>query len=250
MMTTSLSVVIPVLNEEADLPPSIDCVVAFLSGNFESYDWRVVIADNGSTDSTPEVGEELSKAYSRVDYLRLEERGRGLALRTVWLGSDADIVAYMDVDLSTELEALPALVRAVEDEGHDVAIASRLKRGARVIGRPPHREAISQIYSLMVRGMFWAGIRDYQCGCKVLSRRAVDDLVPLVEDNGWFFDSELLLLAQANGYRVKEVPVTWTDDPDSRVRIVNTAYGDVKGLLRLRFGGLRRASRRLASRDG
>ena len=107
----------------------------------------------------------------------------------------------------------------------------------------------SQIYSLMVRTMFWTGIRDYQCGCKVLSRRAVYDLVPLVEDNGWFFDSELLLLAQANGYRVKEVPVTWTDDPDSRVRIVSTAYGDLKGLLRLRFGGLRRASRRLAGRD-
>lgn len=249
-MTTSLTVVIPVLDEEADLPPSTERVVEFLSANLDSYDWRVVIVDNGSTDSTPEVGKKLSKAGSRVDYLRLEERGRGLALRTAWLGSDADVLAYMDVDLSTELDALPAMVRAIEEEGFDIAIASRLKRGARVMGRPPHREAISQIYSLMVRGMFWAGIRDYQCGCKVLSRKAADDLVPLVEDDGWFFDSELLLVGHANGYRVKEVPVTWTDDPDSRVRIVSTAYGDLKGLLRLRFGGLRRASRRLAGREG
>ncbi len=244
-MITSLTVVIPVLNEEADLPPSTDRVVEFLTANLDSYDWRVVIVDNGSTDSTPKVGERLSQTHERVQYLRLEQRGRGLALRTAWLASDADVVAYMDVDLSTELEALPGMVQAVDGGAYDVAIASRLKRGARVVGRPPLREAISQIYSLMVRMMFWAGIRDYQCGCKVLSRRTVDDLVPLVADNGWFFDSELLLLAHANGYRVNEVPVTWTDDPDSRVRVVSTAYGDIKGLLRLRFGGLRRASRRL-----
>ena len=119
-----------------------------------------------------------------------------------------------------------------------------------MIGRTPLRELISRSYSLIVRTMFWSGIRDYQCGCKVVSRRTVDDLVPLVRDNGWFFDSELLLLALHTGYAIDEAPVTWTDDPDSRVRIVRTAWEDLKGLARLRFGGLRRASRRLAGRGG
>ena len=248
-MSTSLAVVIPVLNEETDLPPSTERAVEFFSASLAAYDWRLVIADNGSTDSTPEVGRRLASVHDRVDYLRLERRGRGLALRTAWQAADADVAAYMDVDLSTELEALPGMVRAVEGGECEIAVASRLKRGARVIGRPPLREFISRSYSLLVRTTFWSGVRDYQCGCKVVSRRTVDDLVPLVEDNGWFFDSELLLLALHTGYAIEEVPVTWTDDPDSRVRIVSTAWGDLKGLARLRFGGLRRASRILAARS-
>ena len=248
-MSTSLTVVIPVLNEETDLPPSTERAVEFFTAKFAEYDWRLVIADNGSTDSTPEVGKELARAHDRVEYLRLERRGRGLALRTAWQRAGSDVSAYMDVDLSTELEALPRMVRAVRDGGFEIAVASRLKSGARVIDRPPLREFISRSYSLIVRTLFWSGIRDYQCGCKVVSRRTVDDLVPLVEDNGWFFDTELLLLALNNGYGIEEVPVTWTDDPDSRVRIVSTAWGDLKGLARLRFGGLRRASRRLAGRN-
>ena len=242
-MSTSLAVVIPVLNEETDLPPSTERAVEFLSANFASYDWRLVIADNGSTDSTPHVARRLADTHERVEYLRLEQRGRGLALRTAWKHADADVAAYMDVDLSTDLDALPGMVRAVRDGECEIAVASRLKRGARVIGRTPLRELISRSYSLIVRTTFWSGIRDYQCGCKVVSRRTVDDLVPLVRDNGWFFDSELLLLALRNGYAIEEVPVTWTDDPDSRVRIVRTAWEDLKGLARLRFGGLRRASR-------
>ena len=244
-MATSVEIVLPVLNEERDLPPSTATLHKFLSRSFGAYDWRIVIADNGSTDSTPEIAKHLSQEYGNVGYLRLEQRGRGLALRKAWLESEAEILAYMDVDLSTDLKALPELVEAIESEGYDIAVGSRLKTGARVIGRPAHRESISRVYSLMVRGMFFSAIRDFQCGFKAISRRAAADLVPLVEDTGWFFDSELLLLAEKNGYRIKEIPVNWTDDPDSRVRIIPTAYADVKGLLRLRFGGLRRASRLL-----
>ena len=248
-MPTSLAVVIPVLNEETDLPPSTERAVDFFTANLASYDWRLVIADNGSTDSTPEVGRALAAAHERVEYLRLERRGRGLALRTAWQRANADVAAYMDVDLSTDLEALPGMVRAVEDGKCEIASASRLKRGAHVIGRPPLREFISRSYSLLVRTTFWSSVRDYQCGCKVVSRRVVDDLLPLVRDNGWFFDSELLLLALRAGYPIEETPVTWTDDPDSRVRIVSTAWGDLKGLARLRFGGLRHASHRLTARN-
>ena len=244
-----MEIVLPVLNEERDLPSSTAKLHQFLSNNLGSYRWRVLIADNGSTDSTPDVATGLSHEYEEVGYLRLDERGRGRALRKAWLESDADILAYMDVDLSTDLDSLPALISSVDREGYDIAIASRLIRGAHVVGRPFNRELISRAYSLTVRGMFFARVRDFQCGFKAISRRAATELVPLVQDNGWFFDSELLILAEKNGYRIREIPVRWTDDPDSRVRIVSTAYGDMKGLLRLRFGGLSRASKSLATRS-
>lgn len=260
-MATSLELVVPVLNEERDLAPSIEKLLAFLPLHMGRYDWRIIIADNGSTDSTPEVAKRLAGGNSQVEWTRLEERGRGRALRTAWLGSEADIVSYMDVDLSTDLEAFPKLVGAVSDEGYDIAIGSRLARGAEVIGRPPLRGAISRVYSFIfralfaelfidpfsVRSMFLSGFRDAQCGFKALSRRSARELVPLVMDSGWFFDTELLVLAEKNGYRIKELPVRWIDDPDSRVEIVPTAYEDLKGLMRLRFGGLRSASRRLSS---
>ena len=241
-MTTSLDVVVPVLNEAQDLPPNISRLHEFLSGQLDDYDWRIVIADNGSTDSTPDIAKALSQQHARVGYIRVEQRGRGRALARAWVNSDADIVSYMDVDLATDLSHLRELVEAVENEDYDIAIGSRLKKGAQVIGRPPKRELISRAYSLIFRAMFVTGFRDAQCGFKALSRRAANDVVPLVQDTGWFFDTELLILAEKNGYRIKEVPVKWIDDPDSRVRITTTAYEDMKGLLRLRFGGLRKAS--------
>ena len=247
-MITSLDVVVPVLNEEEDLPTSIAKLKEFLSRNVSGYEWRITIADNGSTDATLDVAKGLSEQDHRVGYIGLEQRGRGRALSKAWLESDADILAYMDVDLSTELSALPVLVEAVGVEGYDIAIGSRLKKGARVIGRPLKRELISRAYSLIFRAMFLTGFRDAQCGFKMLSRRAAQDVVPLVQNTGWFFDTELLILAEKNGYRINEVPVTWTDDPDSRVKLVGTAYEDMKGLLRLRFGGLRRASELLSRR--
>lgn len=245
-MKKSLDVVIPVLNEERTLADSVHTVSAFLSDHMDVYDWAIVVADNGSTDATASICQSLSDEDSRVRFVRLEQRGRGRALKRAWAESNADIVAYMDVDLSTDLPALVQATAAVANEGFDVAIGSRLKRGAQVINRSFKREFISRSYSLMFRSMFLAGFQDAQCGFKALSRRTVDDVVPLVVDNGWFFDTEMLLLAEKNGYRIKEIPVKWVDDPDSRVRIVSTAWEDMKGLLRLRFGGLRRASRSIS----
>ena len=161
-----------------------------------------------------------------------------MALRTAWLASEADIVAYMDVDLSTDLAALNPLVNSIAEQDFDIAIGSRLVKGARVERRPLKREITSRGYSFLFRAMFLTGFRDAQCGFKALSRRAVDELVPLIKNNRWFFDTELLLLAEANGLRIREIPVHWTDDPDTRVKILGTAIEDVKGLLRLRLGGI------------
>ena len=153
----------------------------------------------------------------------------------------------MDLDLSSDLDDFPSLVDAVHTQGYDIAIGSRLIAGARVAGRSLKREVISRCYSLTFRSFFLTGFQDAQCGFKLLSRRAVQEVVPLVRDTGWFFDTELLIVAEKNGYSIKELPVKWTDDPDSRVKIVSTAYEDMKGLLRLRFGGLRTASKALAA---
>ncbi|HIA15286.1 MAG TPA: glycosyltransferase family 2 protein [Dehalococcoidia bacterium] len=245
-MKKTLDVVIPVLNEARALADSVNALAAFLSNNLNDYEWAVVVADNGSTDATPSICQSLSEQDSRVRHVRLEQRGRGRALKRAWAESNADIVAYMDVDLSTDLSALPQTIAAVDGEGYDIAIGSRLKRGAQVIGRSFKRELISRSYSLIFRAMFLAGFQDAQCGFKAVSRRAADDVAPLVVDNGWFFDTEMLLIAEKNGYRIKEIPVKWTDDPDSRVKIISTAWEDIKGLLRLRFGGLRQASREIA----
>ncbi len=245
-MKKTLDVVIPVLNEARALADSVNALAAFLSNNLNDYEWAVVVADNGSTDATPSICQSLSEQDSRVRHVRLEQRGRGRALKRAWAESNADIVAYMDVDLSTDLSALPQTIAAVDGEGYDIAIGSRLKRGAQGMGRSFKRELISRSYSLIFRAMFLAGFQDAQCGFKAVSRRAADDVAPLVVDNGWFFDTEMLLIAEKNGYRIKEIPVKWTDDPDSRVKIISTAWEDIKGLLRLRFGGLRQASREIA----
>ena len=245
---TSVEIVVPTLNEEKALASNVGALHRFLSTSLGDYQWRILIADNGSTDSTPDVAKDLSQEHRNVGYIHLAERGRGRALSKAWLASEADILAYTDVDLSTDLGALTELVEAVDIGGYDIAVASRLARGAQVIDRPRGRELISRAYSRIVRAMFLLRIRDYQCGFKAISRRAAQELVPLVQDTGWFFDSELLILGVKSGYRVKEVPVKWTDDPDSRVKIVGTAYDDLKGLLRLRFGGLSKASRLLADK--
>ncbi len=240
-----LDVVIPGLNEEEGLERTVRSLSEFMRSDMNSYDWRIVIADNGSTDATQDIGRRLASESPRVRYLRLELRGRGRALKRAWSQSDADVMAYMDMDLSTDLAHIPPLVSTIADGGSDVAIGSRLKRGAQVIGRSPKREFISRCYSLIFRTMFLTGFQDAQCGFKAVNRRVVEQVLPLVKDTGWFFDTELLILCEKNGYSVEEIPVRWVDDPDSRVRIVSTAYEDLKGLARLRFGGLRESRRML-----
>jgi glycosyltransferase involved in cell wall biosynthesis len=230
-----VDVVIPVYNEEKVLAESIGKLHAYLTEHV-AHDWRIVIADNASIDGTADVARAVVARFGeRVAYLYLEQKGRGRALRKAWLDSTADIVSYMDVDLSTNLDAFPKLLSAIVDEGYDVAIGSRLKRGARV-RRQWKRELISRGYNLLVWSLFpRRTFSDAQCGFKALTRRAVDRLVPLVENNNWFFDSELLLRANQLGFRIAEVPVEWVEDLDSRVNITKTATEDVKGLLRVRF---------------
>jgi glycosyltransferase involved in cell wall biosynthesis len=230
-----VDIVVPVYNEEAALERSIRRLHRFLSESFP-FGWRIVIADNASADATPDVARTLQATLRGVSYLRLERQGRGRALREAWSRSDARVVCYMDVDLSTDLRALLPLVAPLLSGHSDVAIGSRLARGARVV-RGPKREIISRGYNRLLHATLRARFSDAQCGFKAVRRDALDGLLADVRDNAWFFDTELLVLAQRRGLRIHEVPVDWVDDPDSRVDIVRTAYEDLKGIARLALTG-------------
>lgn len=229
----SVDLVIPVYNEEHVLAGSITRVLAYLDGHPE-HQWRIVVADNASRDRTLEVAREQEVAHpGRVAVLHLPVKGRGIALRNAWLTSDADVVAYMDVDLSTDLGHLPALIDPIARGEVDVAYGSRLGKGA-LTNRSFKREFISRAYVFILNWALGLKVTDAQCGFKALSREAARALIPLVRDNKWFLDSELLWVAQRNGFRLREVPVRWVEDPDTRVRIVQTALEDLQGIWRLR----------------
>ncbi|MCA1738362.1 MAG: glycosyltransferase family 2 protein, partial [Actinobacteria bacterium] len=228
----SVEVVVPVYNEQDALPKSIPALCAYLETYFP-YRWSVVIADNASTDATLAVAEGLAAGDPHVSVLPLDEKGRGRALKAAWSASEADVVAYMDVDLSTNLWSFLPLVAPLATGHSDLAIGSRLLRGA-MVTRQWKRELISRCYNLLIKAMFRNRFSDAQCGFKAIKRGVAQELLPQVEDGQWFFDTELLLLAEEQGYRVSEVPVDWIEDLDSRVDVASTALKDVKGLLRVR----------------
>jgi putative flippase GtrA len=224
-------IVIPVRNEERTLAASVRRLDAHLRDHFP-FTARVTIADNGSTDGTWDQALALAAALDDVRAVRLERPGRGGALREVWSASTAAVVAYMDVDLSTDLNALLPLLAPLLSGHSDVAIGTRLARGARVI-RGPRREIISRCYNLLLHATLGTGFSDAQCGFKAIRREPAVILLPLTADTGWFFDTELLVLAERAGLRIHEVPVDWIDDPDSRVNVRATALADLRGIARL-----------------
>jgi len=231
---TTVDVIIPVYNEERDLEPSVTKLRAFLQTSCP-YRWRIMIADNASKDRTLEIARSLSERYPQeVTWIHLDAKGRGRALKAAWTASQADIVSYMDVDLSTNLRHFMPMIEPLARGEYHVATGSRLMRGARVT-RQLKREVISRCYNLIVKLMFpRRRFSDAQCGFKALTRQAVRDLIPHIVDNNWFFDSELLIRAEQRGYRIWEVPVEWIEDLDTRVKILSTAIEDLKGLWRVR----------------
>lgn len=226
-----LDVVVPVFNEEAVLEPSVRRLHAHLRETFP-YPFRITIADNASTDSTPQIAARLADGLPEAQWLRLADKGRGRALRAAWSLSSAPVLAYMDVDLSTELAALLPLVAPLISGHSDIAIGTRLAPGSRVV-RGPKREITSRCYNALLRSTLAVGFSDAQCGFKAVRRDVAERLLPLVQDSGWFFDTELLVIAERSGLRIHEVPVDWVDDPDSRVDILATALADLRGIARM-----------------
>jgi glycosyltransferase involved in cell wall biosynthesis len=226
-----VEVVVPVHNEQQVLETSIRRLHAYLATSFP-FAFRVTIADNASTDATWLLAKRLAERFPNVRAVHVAEKGRGRALRQVWSASDADVVAYMDVDLSTGLEALLPLVAPLLSGHSDLAIGTRLANGAAVV-RGPKRELVSRCYNLLLRTAMRARFSDAQCGFKAGRTEVVQDLLPAVEDQAWFFDTELLLAAQHQGLRIHEVPVDWVEDTDSRVDLVQTALDDLRGMARV-----------------
>jgi glycosyltransferase involved in cell wall biosynthesis len=229
-----INVTIPVYNEEKVLEHSIKSLKEFLETNLSNYDWEILIADNASIDNTLSIAKELTKKFGKVNYIHLDQKGRGRALKKAWSESNADIVSYMDVDLSTDLIHFPEMINGMIEKGCDIATGSRLMKNSKT-KRSFKREFISRTYNLMVKTLFFTKFSDAQCGFKAVTRKVVDKIIkPYVEDTGWFFDSELLIIGEKLGYKILDVPVEWIEDTDTRVKIVKTATDDIKGLLRVK----------------
>ncbi len=227
-----VELVVPTLNEAHTLEKSIETIRSYLQSDFP-YPARVLVADNGSHDGTGELGDRLAAKYDDVRCLRLDQRGRGRALREAWSQSDADIVAYTDVDISTELPALEKICRAIHEDGFHLGTGSRLMAESSVT-RGLKREFISRSYNLFVKLVLGTKFSDAQCGFKAITQEVASKIIPQIEDNGWFFDTELLVLAEKQGFKIKDVPVRWIDDDDSRVKILSTAWDDILGVFRVR----------------
>jgi len=226
-----VDIVLPVYNEAAGLEAGVRRLHTYLSRSFP-LTWHITIVDNASTDATAAIAAGLSHDLPNVSALHLDRKGRGLALREAWSRSTSPVVAYMDIDLSTDLDALLPMIAPLASGHSEIAIGSRLAPGASV-ARGPKRELISRGYNLMLCAMFATQIRDMQCGFKAIRTDVARELLPAIVDDGWFFDTELLLLAERNGMRIHQVPVDWVDDPDSRVRIGQTVRDDFRGALRV-----------------
>lgn len=232
-----MDIVVPVYDEEAIVERSVRRLHGYLSEQFP-FAWRIVVADNGSTDMTRERAAALASELSEVVVMVIGEKGKGRAVRQAWTTSPADVVAFVDVDLSTGLTGLLPLVAPLVSGHSDLAIGSRLSEGS-VVARGPKREITSRLYNLLLRVIFAVRFHDAQCGFKAMRTDVARLLLPAVEDEGWFFDTELLLLAEHNGLRIHEVPVDWVDDPDSRVDVRKTAIDDLRGVRRVLWSFMR-----------
>jgi len=228
---TDVDIVIPVHNEQAALEASVRMLHGYLSRGFP-FSWQITIVDAASTDGTLRVARRLMYELPEVGAMHVRAKGRGLALRTAWMASGSRVVAYMDAGLSTDVNALLPLVAPLLAGHSDFAVGTRLHRAARVT-RSPKRELISRAYNRLLKIALHARFSDAQCGFKAIRAQAAHELIPFVQDDEWFFDTELLVLAQRKGLRIHEVPVDWVERGDSRVEIVPTALADLRGVARL-----------------
>jgi len=228
----TVEIVIPIYNEEEELKENIAKLHSFAKRKLNFCDWRITIADNASTDKSLSIAQKLAGDKDRLGYMHLDQKGRGRAVKRAWRESKADILVYMDVDLSTDLNNLPPLIKALSG-GYDIAIGSRLLAASQVIGRPLKREVLSRIYNILIKVFFRVHFSDAQCGFKGVTRKVVKELIPMIKDNAWFFDSELLIVGEKLGFKIYEEPVRWVDNPGSTVRVLPTVSGDLAGLWRL-----------------
>lgn len=233
MIKRTVEITIPVYNEEKELTRNIDILSNFCEKNLNNYNWHITIADNASKDNTAVIAATIAKKNPKISLFKIEQKGRGGAVKRAWSQSKSDFCVYMDLDLSTDLKHLPNLLKALES-GYDIAVGSRLAKGAIVEGRTFLRELTSRTLNVFfVKIPFNTHFTDAQCGFKAVTKKVVDDLIPKIIDNDWFFDGELLIVGERSGCKIYEEPVHWVDNPGSTVRLVSTIWGDLKVIWRL-----------------
>ncbi len=228
-----VEIVIPIYNEEKELEINILRLHTFLKKNYQTYDWHITIADNASSDKSLDIAKKLAGKYTHIGFYHLPQKGRGRAVKKVWNIKKADISVYMDVDLSTDLVNLLPMTKALVNDNYDIGIGSRLLPESKVLNRPLKREVLSRVYNILIKLFFGVNFSDAQCGFKAVTKKVVNNLLPHIQDNAWFFDSELLIIGEKLGYKIYEQPVKWIDNPGSTVRVLKTVYGDLEGLWRL-----------------
>ncbi len=227
-----VDIIIPIYNEELELAQSIDTLWEFLNSNL-SGSWTITIVDNASTDQSFAIAQKLERKLKNIRTMHLTQKGRGRAVKIAWKKSEHPVLAYMDVDLSTDLAAFPKLVKVLQENKADIAIASRLLPKSQVVNRSFAREIISRLYNVLLKTILRVRYSDAQCGCKAITRDAFKKLLPHVVNNEWFFDTELLTIAEKAGFRIFEQPVVWKDNPGSTVRVLPTMMEDLRGVVRL-----------------
>ncbi len=225
-----LSIILPAYNEAKRIESAVERIMEFMNSNFQ--DFEIIIAEDGSTDGTDKVAEKLAEKYGFVRHLHSDERlGRGKALNNAIKRSEYEFVIYMDVDLSTDLKHVNDIYEALK-AGYDIAVGSRLLKSSRA-KRPFTRDLSSRVYNFLVRALLKSGIHDHQCGFKGFRKSRIADILDSIADNHWFWDTELLVLAQRKGLKIKEIPVTWEHGGESKVSILNDSIYMLRNIFRI-----------------
>jgi uncharacterized membrane protein YbhN (UPF0104 family) len=226
-----VSVVLPAYNEANRIEDTVKVVKDTLEKL--DYGYEIIIAEDGSTDGTDEIAKRLSSRDPRIVHLHSDNRlGRGKALTNAMEIAKGDVVVYLDVDLSTDMDHLKELIDAVAKEGYDIATGSRLLKDSQT-ERPFKRDFASKVYNFLVRLMLGSKLRDHQCGFKAFKRSSVLKLLRDVKDNHWFWDTEVLVLAQRKGLRVKEIPVKWKQSGETKVKFTKDVLYMFSQILRM-----------------
>lgn len=228
----SVDIVLPVYNEEKILKKNVLRLMSFLKNNIRQ-NWKIIISNNGSTDRTINIAKELAAKHTEIGYLDLSEKGKGRAIREAWLQSDANIVSFMDIDLSSDIRFFPDLISSIIKEEYDIVIGSRILKGAQV-KRSIKREFASRFYNLLLKFVFRTKIYDTHCGFKAMKKNAADDILPETENQKFFFDTELLIIAEKKGYKIKEIPIKWIEDSESKVKTISLGIKYLLGIIQLR----------------
>jgi uncharacterized protein (TIRG00374 family) len=223
--SVAVSVVLPAYNEADTIRATVETTLATLAEFLPAGDFEVIVAEDGCDDATPEIASEMAREDDRVRHVHADERlGRGGALERAFGAADGDVLVYFDTDLATDMRHLEELVDAIRVEGYDVATGSRWIAGEEA-DRPAKRGVPSRVYNSLARLFLRSQLRDHQCGFKAFDREALETLMPAVKDEHWFWDTEILVKAQRRGMSVKEFPVDWEPQGDTKVDLVRDVFG-------------------------